>query len=94
MADGGSLYVAMGPEYTLLRLDAAIDVAPLVAAAEQRGVPLKILELQSKSAAIDDGSALILSRPDQVVAWRSKHPPADPLALIDRARGAARQPVT
>ncbi|MBR0757397.1 FAD-dependent oxidoreductase [Bradyrhizobium jicamae] len=97
MADGGSLYDAMGPEFTLLRLDAAIDVTSLVAAAERRGVPLRVLDLQSqsdlqnKSAAIDDGSALILSRPDQVVAWRGKHPPVDSLALIDRARGAASQ---
>jgi hypothetical protein len=33
----------------------------------------------------------VLSRPDQHVAWRSDLPPANPLALIDRARGAADQ---
>jgi hypothetical protein len=32
-----------------------------------------------------------LSRPDQHVAWRGDELPADPLALIDRVRGAASQ---
>jgi hypothetical protein len=31
----------------------------------------------------------VLSRPDQHVAWRGDGLPADPLALIDRVRGAA-----
>jgi len=34
---------------------------------------------------------LVLSRPDQHVAWRGDRSPADPLALIDRVRGAANQ---
>src|SRR5262249_7788676 len=32
---------------------------------------------------------LLLSRPDQHVAWRSDKLPADPTALIDRVRGAS-----
>ena len=32
--------------------------------------------------------ALILSRPDRHVAWRGDTLPSDPLALIDRVRGA------
>jgi hypothetical protein len=31
---------------------------------------------------------LVLSRPDQHVAWRGNRPPGDPLAQIDRVRGA------
>jgi hypothetical protein len=31
---------------------------------------------------------LVLSRPDQHVAWRGDALPADPLALVDRIRGA------
>jgi hypothetical protein len=31
---------------------------------------------------------LVLSRPDQYVAWRGDTVPDDPLALIDRVRGA------
>jgi hypothetical protein len=37
-----------------------------------------------------DGCGLVLSRPDQHVAWRGARLPDDPLALIDRVRGAAR----
>lgn len=40
--DGTSLYDVMGSEFTLLRLDATIDTAPLVAAAERRAVPLTV----------------------------------------------------
>jgi hypothetical protein len=32
----------------------------------------------------------VLSRPDQHVAWRGDSVPVDPVALIDRIRGAAR----
>src|SRR5207244_12617661 len=67
--DGRSLYDAMGPEFTLLRFDAAADTAPLEAAARFRGVPLKVLDLEGPNAAYD-GHGLVLSRPDQHVAWR------------------------
>jgi len=35
------------------------------------------------------GGGLVLSRPDQHVAWRGDALPVDPLGLIDRIRGAA-----
>ena len=89
--DGGSLYDAMGPEFTLLRFDAAVDVKALETAARDRGVPLRILDVSRPRAAILDGNALVLSRPDQHVAWRGAQVPADPRALIDRVRGAANQ---
>src|SRR6266513_819758 len=44
LADKTSLYDAMGPEFSLLRLDPAIETAALEAAARLRGVPLKILD--------------------------------------------------
>ncbi len=86
--DGKSLYDAMGPEFTLLRPDATVDVAALQAAARSRGVPLKVLDIEKSAAAIFRGGGLVLSRPDQHVAWRGDCLPADPLALIDRIRGA------
>jgi hypothetical protein len=64
-------------------------VAALELAARNRGVPLKILDVERQNAAIFDGGGLVLSRPDQHVAWRGDSLPADPLALIDRVRGAA-----
>jgi hypothetical protein len=87
--DGSSLYDAMGPEFTLLRFDPALDVAALEAAARSKGVPLRVLDIEKNSAAIFDGNALVLSRPDQHVAWRGHRPPADAGGLIDRVRGAA-----
>ena len=47
--DGSSLYDAMGPEFTLLRFDSAADVAALETAARTRGVPLKVLDVESRS---------------------------------------------
>jgi len=93
--DGRSLYDAMGPEFTLLRCDSDVDIAPLELAARERGVPLKVLYIQRPATAIFHGGELVLSRPDQHVAWRGATLPADSLALIDRVRGAARidQPV-
>jgi 2-polyprenyl-6-methoxyphenol hydroxylase-like FAD-dependent oxidoreductase len=89
--DGNSLYDAMAPEFTLLRFEPAVDVAALELAARHRGVPLKVLDIKWSNTAIFDGSGLVLSRPDQHVAWRGDGLPADPLALIDRVRGAASQ---
>jgi hypothetical protein len=88
--DGTSLYDAMGPEFTLLRFDSAVDVAALELAARDRDVPLKVLDVE-RPAAVAFDSPLVLSRPDQHVAWRGDRSPADPLALIDRVRGAANQ---
>jgi 2-polyprenyl-6-methoxyphenol hydroxylase-like FAD-dependent oxidoreductase len=89
--DGNSLYDAMGPEFTLLRFDPAVDVAALEAAARSRGMPLKVLDIGRSASADIYGNRLVLSRPDQHVAWRGNAPPADPLALIDRIRGAAHE---
>ena len=89
LGDGRSLYDAMGPEYTLLRFDPGLAVGPLEAAARSRGVSLKILDLEKPTAAAFDSGGLVLSRPDQHVAWRGAGLPADPAGLIDRVRGAA-----
>src|SRR4030095_13474201 len=45
LADGTSLYDALGSDYTLLRFDPRSDVAPLVRAAEARGLPLAVLDI-------------------------------------------------
>jgi hypothetical protein len=88
LANGTSLYDVLGPEFTLLRLDRAIDAAPLVAAAERHGMPLAVLDIDAVDAGEFYDHKLVLSRPDQHVAWRGNALPADPLALIDRVRGS------
>jgi hypothetical protein len=89
LAKKKSVYDALGPEFTLLRLHDAIDAGPLVAAAERRGMPLTVLDIDAADAADFYGHRLVLLRPDQHVAWRGNALPADQLALIDRVRGAA-----
>jgi hypothetical protein len=87
-ADGVSLYDRMGTEFTLLRLDPAADAGPLMRAAGERGVPLRLVDVAVPPAMARDAT-LVLSRPDQHVAWRGHSAPADPLSLIDRIRGAS-----
>ena len=72
-------------------VDREVDVAPFKLAARARGVPLKVLGLKPSASAAFCGG-LVLSRPDQHVAWRGEKLPDDALALIDRVRGVATRP--
>jgi 2-polyprenyl-6-methoxyphenol hydroxylase-like FAD-dependent oxidoreductase len=86
--DGSSIYDAMGPEFTLLRFDSSIDAAPLQAAALRRALPLTVLDVKASAARDLYRDRMVLSRPDQHVAWRGEALPSDCLALIDHIRGA------
>ena len=88
LRDERSLYDAVGPEFTLLRSDPAVDIDGLVTAARQRGVPLAVLDLDADESATLYPHKLLVSRPDQHVAWRGDELPNDPVGLIDRLRGA------
>jgi hypothetical protein len=59
-------------EFTLLRFefDVAVDVTELEAAARGRGVPLREHDMAKPRTATFYGGGLVLSRPDQQVAWR------------------------
>ena len=89
LADGRSLYDALGPGYTLLRLDASQDVAPLVAAAQAQHMPLLVQDAAPRDALPDAyRHKLVLCRADQHVAWRGDQLPAQAAALVARLRGA------
>ena len=88
LANGVSLYDALGAGYTLLKLDRAVETARLEHAARQRGLPLTVLDLGDEAPPAD-GRALMLVRPDQHIAWRDDAEPRSPLLLIDLIRGAA-----
>jgi hypothetical protein len=89
LRDGRSLYDTLSRGFTLLCLDRAADVDPLVRAATQRGLPLTVLDLGADEAGLAyRGCKLVLSRPDQHVAWRGNAPPRDPDGLIDLVRGS------
>jgi 2-polyprenyl-6-methoxyphenol hydroxylase-like FAD-dependent oxidoreductase len=89
LRDGRSLYDAVGADFTLLRFDPVAQVGGLVAAAARRGVPMVVLDVDADGAASLYPRKLVLSRPDQHVAWRGDKLPQEPLGLIDRVRGAS-----
>jgi 2-polyprenyl-6-methoxyphenol hydroxylase-like FAD-dependent oxidoreductase len=88
LRDGRSLYDALGPDYTLIRVDPAVRIAGIVEAAARRGVPLAVLGIDAPDARKLYARKLVLVRPDQHVAWRSDEEPAAALDLIDLVRGA------
>ena len=89
LEDGGSLYDHFGPDFCLLKLDAAVDTRAFEAAAADVGMPLTIFVLDSDAARMLYERKLALIRPDQHVAWRGDVPPDDCRWLIDVVRGAA-----
>ncbi|MDE2007183.1 MAG: FAD-dependent monooxygenase [Rhodospirillales bacterium] len=88
LIDGGSLYDALGPWFTLIRRDPRADAAPIAAAAAAQGVPLSVLDLRAEEAAALYPEAMVLVRPDRHIAWRGNAAPDDAARLIARLRGA------
>ena len=88
LADGRSLYDALGPEFTLIRTDPGVPVSRFVGAASERGVPLTVLDLDAPDARPLYAENLVLVRPDQHVAWRGDQEPPSPVKLIDTVRGS------
>jgi 2-polyprenyl-6-methoxyphenol hydroxylase-like FAD-dependent oxidoreductase len=91
LSDGRPVYDALGPGYTLLRLDSSIMVTPLVDAMRDGGVPIEIVDVQ---AGLHAGGPdpfhdrkLVLVRTDQHVAWRGDALPDRPDRLVDTLTG-------
>ena len=91
LSDGRSLLDALGPAYTLVRFDRAVDVAPLVDAAACAGVPLTLLDVDRANSSFGFPETLLMVRPDSHIAWRGQVAPQDPDRLFDRLRGVAGQ---
>ena len=87
LADGRSSYDALGQGLTLFDFGAPDASAALQCAAKERGVPLKVVALPLPEEAIY-GSRLVIVRPDHHIAWHGHAAPSDPVAVIDRIRGA------
>ncbi len=69
--DGISLFDALGPWFSLLRLDETLDVEPWTTPAAQQGIPLTVVDLGHLPHLRQRyGAPLLLVRPDQHVAWR------------------------
>jgi 2-polyprenyl-6-methoxyphenol hydroxylase-like FAD-dependent oxidoreductase len=88
LADGSSLYDAFGPAYTLLRFDPKADVKPLLAAAEQKKMPVTVLDVKAGEVPAAYRHKLVLCRSDQHVAWRGDVVPADAAGLVELLRGS------
>ena len=88
--DGRSLYDILGPDYTLLRFDRNVDVRALAQAARVAGVPLEVVDVPAQPAPSPYRHKLVLSRPDQHVAWRGDAIPHDVGALVDLVSGRQR----
>jgi 2-polyprenyl-6-methoxyphenol hydroxylase-like FAD-dependent oxidoreductase len=88
LANGTSLYSALGKGYTLLRFGHAHGVALLVEAAAAVGVPLTVLDLDPGLAPPEYRHRYLIVRDDQHIAWRGDAEPEDPSALVDRLRGS------
>ena len=82
LADGSSLYDRLGPELTLITFGA--DASAWRDLAER--IPLAVLTLPADSAlARLAGTAFVLVRPDQHIAWRGDA--ADPAAVLGALTG-------
>jgi len=89
LADGRSILDLFGRGFTLLRFPGAPPGDAIAKAAQQRGMPLDVVERGEPEIAALYERRLVLVRPDGHVAWRADEMPADPVGLIDRIRGAA-----
>lgn len=89
---GRSILDHFGHGFTLLRFGTdAPDPAPLIHAAQQAGLPLRVETIEHAAAAALYGARLVLVRPDGHTAWRSDTLPRNPADIIGTVRGALAQ---
>jgi hypothetical protein len=90
LADGRSIYDALGPAMTLLRLDGDADRSVFDAAAATRGIPLDVVDLSAEYLASHYAATLLLVRPDQHIVWRTTEKslsPSDAADVLDVVTG-------
>lgn len=91
LSDGTSLYDAIGRDHAVLvvRSDCRDDAHALADAAEQAGMPMRVIDLTAEILPDCYRHGLVVARPDMHVGWRGYRLPSAPGTLIDRLRGAA-----
>jgi 2-polyprenyl-6-methoxyphenol hydroxylase-like FAD-dependent oxidoreductase len=90
IAENRSTVDLFGGGFVLLRLGAdAPESGTIESAFRRREVPLETVAITDPEIVRLYERRLVLVRPDGHVAWRSDDLPEDPLALVDRVRGAA-----
>lgn len=90
MPEGDPLYDRLGMGYSIVRTDPDADVASLLAAAEARGMPIRLVDLDKATAADVYTKPLTIVRPDLHVFWRGETVPAKPDELVDLMCGKSR----
>ncbi len=88
LEDGSFLFDRFGRGFTLLDFTGDPAASQLVNAAAGRGVPLETVVVRDPNARQLYERNLVLIRPDQHVAWRGDQVPDNPIAIVDRVRGA------
>jgi hypothetical protein len=92
--DGRSLYDELGPAYTLMVLDASAQVKPLLEAAQQAQVPLKVLDVSEQSEVPPAYKyKLLICRTDQHVVWRGDDCTVGAVELMKKLRGLSEKAV-
>jgi 2-polyprenyl-6-methoxyphenol hydroxylase-like FAD-dependent oxidoreductase len=88
LTGGVSLFDSFGPGFSLLRFaDRRDDALRLARAAQARRIPLRIIDVQMPEGREFYGRDFALIRPDQHVAWRGDHLPADCEAMLGKVTG-------
>jgi 2-polyprenyl-6-methoxyphenol hydroxylase-like FAD-dependent oxidoreductase len=88
LEDGSSTLDAFGDGFTLVRLGLRSPTAEdFIAAAEELGVPLKVVDWQQPDVVAIYERKLVLVRPDGHVAWRSDETPDDPRIVLETVSG-------
>ncbi|WP_193393989.1 FAD-dependent monooxygenase [Pseudonocardia sp. HH130629-09] len=87
LPDGSSILDHFGYGFVLVAT-ATADPAPMVRAASTLGVPLRVLRIDRPAVVRLYAAPMVLVRPHGHVAWRGASAPDDPIALLDRVRGA------
>ncbi|HEY5281016.1 MAG TPA: FAD-dependent monooxygenase [Pseudolabrys sp.] len=88
LAPGESLLDHFGHGFRLVHFAAHNAVIPMLAAAQELGVPLAPVALGSPAIAELYERRFVLVRPDGHVAWRGDEMPASCYAILNHARGA------
>lgn len=89
IADDRSTLDLFGDGFVLFCFGApVVDVGALTKAAEDRGVPLEVIDLDHPEAAALFERRFVLVRPDGHIAWRGDEVPDDAVSIIDQVRGA------
>ena len=92
LSSGKDVYEKLGNGFTLIALDGApAATGQFIAAAEEQGIPLAVIEDDRTGGRERYEARYILVRPDQFVAWASENTPPDARAILNRAIGGPLQ---